>query len=123
MLEKTKQRFISTLSDDLNISAALSSFFEIIRKINILISKGKVYNQDAKEILSLVQFADKVLGVLPPEEKKELPAEIRRKIEERERARRDKNYELADRIRKELLKESILLEDTPDGVRWKRIKR
>lgn len=123
LLEKIKQRFINSLSDDLNISAALSTFFEMIRKVNILISKEKVYQQDAEETISVVQFVDEILGVFPPEKKKELPAKIREKIGERESARHDKNYELADRIRDELLKEGFILEDTKNGVRWKRIKK
>jgi cysteinyl-tRNA synthetase len=123
LLKKTKQKFINALGDDLNIAQALSSFFEMIRKVNIMISKGKVYSQDAEETLLLVKFVDKILGVLPGEEERELPEEIRRKIEERERARKEKNYELADRIRHELLKEGIILEDTEDGVRWKRAKK
>jgi cysteinyl-tRNA synthetase len=123
LLEKTRQRFINSLSDDLNVSAAFSTFFEMIRKVNILISEEKVSKQDADEIISLVQFVDKILGVFPQEKEKELPAKIRKKIGERERARQDKNYELADRIRDELLKEGFILEDTKSGVRWKRIKK
>ena len=123
MLEKTRQRFINSLSNDLNISTALSALFEMVRKVNILISKEKVYKQEAEEIISLLQFVDKILGVFPSEKEKELPAKIQEKIEEREKARQDKNYKLADRIRDELLKEGFILEDTKNGVRWKRIKK
>jgi cysteinyl-tRNA synthetase len=48
-----------------------------------------------------------------------LPEEVLKKIEEREKARRARNYELADQIRRELLQQGVVLEDTKDGVRWK----
>lgn len=123
LVEETKKKFIDALSDDLNISAALSAFFEMIRRINTLISQGKLYRQDAEETISLVRFIDKILGALPPDVERELPVDIRKKIEERQQARKEKNYALADRIREELLQEGIILEDTKDGVRWKKVKK
>jgi cysteinyl-tRNA synthetase len=55
--------------------------------------------------------------------RRKLPDEIQRKIQEREKARQEKNFALADRIREELLSRGIALEDTKDGVRWKFIKK
>jgi cysteinyl-tRNA synthetase len=63
-----------------------------------------------------------VLGLLPKEKKQELSPEILARIKERERARKEKNYALADKIREELLKKGIILEDTKEGTRWKIIK-
>jgi cysteinyl-tRNA synthetase len=63
-----------------------------------------------------------VLGFLEFEVKKELPPDILAKIKEREKARREKNYALADKIREELFKKGIILEDTKEGTRWKIIK-
>jgi len=123
LIGETKQKFISGLSDDLNISLALSALFEMIRKANILITEGQVYKKDAENLISFIQFADKILAVLPREEAEALPEEILKKIKERERARQEKNYALADKIREELLQQGIVLEDTKDGVRWKRLKK
>lgn len=122
LIVETKQKFISGLSDDLNISLALSALFEMIRKANILITEGQVYKKDAENLISFIQFIDKILAVLPREEAEALPKEILKKIKERERARQEKNYALADKIREELLQQGIVLEDTKDGVRWKRFK-
>jgi cysteinyl-tRNA synthetase len=111
------------LGDDLNISVALRALFEMIRKANILISQGKVYRKDGEKLMSSILSLDNVLAVLPGEEEETLSSKLMKKIEEREKARTDKNYELADQMRKELLKQGIVLEDTKDGVRWKVIKR
>jgi cysteinyl-tRNA synthetase len=92
----------------------------MIRRVNTSIAEDRLYSQDADKAIAFIIFVDKILGVLPPEEEKPLPPELLKKIEEREKARQAKNYELADRIRKELLKEGIILEDTKDGVRWKK---
>jgi cysteinyl-tRNA synthetase len=119
LLEKTKQKFIKGLSDDLNISAALTAIFEMIRKVNIQISRGKILSKDAAGLVSFIHFLDEVLAVLSEKEEKFLPEEILKRIEEREKARRARNYELADQIRQELLQQGIVLEDTKDGVRWK----
>jgi len=121
LIEETKKKFMAGLGDDLNISVALSAFFEMIRKVNILMSDEKVYSGDVEQLVAFNRSIDTVLAVLPKKEEA-LPPELARKIEEREKARAQKNFELADRIREELLGQGILLEDTKDGVRWKRIR-
>lgn len=123
LVEDTNKKFIAGLDDDLNISVALRALFEMIRKANILISQEKVYREDGKKLMSSILSLDNVLAVLPGEEEETLSSKLMKKIKEREKARTDNNYELADQMRKELLKEGIVLEDTKDGVRWKVIKR
>lgn len=120
LIEEQRNNFIKGLSDDLNISVALTAVFDMIRKVNVLISQGKVYSKDAEELISFIRALDGVLAVLPDEEVELLPPDATKKIEEREKARRDKDYKLADKIRNELLQQGIILEDTKDGVRWKR---
>jgi cysteinyl-tRNA synthetase len=122
LVEDTNKKFIAGLGDDLNISVALRALFEMIRKANILISQGKVYRKDREKLISSLLSLDNVLAVLPREEEETLSSKFMKKIEEREKARTDKNYELADQMRQELLKEGIVLEDTKDGVRWKVVK-
>lgn len=123
LIRKTKQKFISGLSDDLNISVVLSALFEMIRKVNILMNEGRVYKKDAENLNSFFKFTDQILAVLPPEKEEALSIEVQEKIKLREKARAEKNYALADKIRVELCDKGILLEDTEDGVRWKKIKR
>jgi len=120
LIEEQRNNFIRGLGDDLNISVALTAVFDMIRKVNVLISQRKVYSKDAEKIVSSIRSLDGVLAVLPDEEEEQLPSDAMEKIEEREKARREKNYKLADQIRNELLQQGIILEDTKDGVRWKR---
>lgn len=122
LIEETRHKLISGLSDDLNISVVLSALFEMIRKVNILISKDKVYMKDAENLISFIRYIDKILAVLPEEEEEILAIEVQEKIKIREKARVERNYELADKIREELLRKGIFLEDTKDGVRWKKMK-
>lgn len=122
LIEETKKEFIEGLSDDLNISAALSALFVMIRKANTLMTEGKVYSADAQNLTALVRSFDTVLAVLPETVEETLPPEIVRKIEEREKARARKDFELADRIRQELLEQGVQLSDTEGGVKWKKVK-
>jgi cysteinyl-tRNA synthetase len=119
LVEKTKQDFTQGLCDDLNISAALSAVFGMIKDVNNLLLRGEVLSQDAAEIMSLLDGINQVLGVIPEEKDQTLTEKIQRKIEKREKAREDKNYALADKIRDDLFSQGIILEDTKDGVRWK----
>jgi len=91
-----------------------------VKKVNKLLSKNQVYTEDSKLIVSALKKWDEVLGILPKDEDKELEASIKEKIDQRNKARKEKNYALADKIRDELYKQGIILEDTQDGVRWKK---
>ena len=122
IIEKVRKNFADALSDDLNISVALRVIFDLIREGNTLIAKEKIYSQDAEKLRKFIHSLDTVLAVLPEEREELLPTDIMKRVEEREKAREEKNYELADRIRDELLEQGIVLEDTKKGVRWKRVK-
>jgi cysteinyl-tRNA synthetase len=131
LAENMVQDFIKGLSDDLNISVALSALFEMIRKANVLLSQGKVLKKDARKFASAIESINKVLAVVPGLKGhikatsdlkgtlSVLEKEDMDKVKLREMARAEKNFELADQIRDELLKKGIVLEDTKDGARWK----
>jgi len=123
LTKQARQKFIEGLSSDLNISVALTALFELIREINILMSQDKIFKRDAENLLSFIDSADSVLAVFPPKQEMSLPPELAQKILARERARKEKNYSLADKIRKELLDQGIVLEDAKEGVRWKIIQK
>jgi cysteinyl-tRNA synthetase len=125
LAENMEQDFIKGLSDDLNISAALAALFEMIRKENVLLSEGKILKKDAEKLVSVIKSIDQVLAVVSFPEKKEetISNEDLEKINLREKARAEKNFNLADQIRDELLQKGIVLEDSKDGVRWKIIKK
>jgi cysteinyl-tRNA synthetase len=142
LIDEMKEKFIQGLSNDLNISLGLTALFEMIKKANILIAQKKVLRTDAVNLVKAIASINKILRVasFPPTiivndgikvgqdvevifQKRSLPEEIEQKIKEREQARLEKNYALADKIRDELLEQGILLEDTKDGVRWKSYKK
>jgi cysteinyl-tRNA synthetase len=119
ILHNAQIAFQNGLGDDLNISVASTAVFDMVKKVNILLSKKEVLSEDANDIINQMKRFDSVLGILP-EEKIEIEDTVLQKIEAREKARRERDFSLADRIRDELLAEGIVLEDTKDGVRWKR---
>lgn len=119
-IQEAKRGFDEGLDDDLNISRSLASISDFVHDVNIMIEEGKISAVDAKSILEFMKEIDGVLGVFTFE-REMLPDEIEAKIEKRNSAREAKDYETADRIRKELQKLGIILEDTRDGTRWKRV--
>lgn len=123
LMQKAKTSFEEAMDDDLNINIALASMFEFIREVNKLMDQNKLSMREAKKVYDLMMSLDKVLGVVGEIEKEEeLPEGIMKLIETREEARKVKDWETADEIRKELRAVGIILEDTLDGVKWRRKK-
>lgn len=123
VIEDMKKSFVKGLCDDLNISVSLTAIFEAIKKGHVLLSRKNIHKVDAANMLMAFRSVDEVLGILQDRYDTELPRDTVLKIEEREKARLAKDFATADKIRQELLEEGIVLEDTKDGTRWKRIKR
>jgi cysteinyl-tRNA synthetase len=107
------------MDDDLNTSAALAAVFDFVRVTYQ--EHEKLSGGDAAAALAFVQEVDTLFAVLRSQSDL-VDGEIQLKIEERQAARRRRDFSEADRIRQELLTRGIQLEDTRDGVRWKRIK-
>jgi len=124
----TLQRdFADALADDLNISEALAALFAYVRTVNRRVEEGPLGTGDRRRVLDALADVDRVLGVLDPaewrqEESEEADdaAEIDRLVERREAARQAKDFAEADRLRDELAERGIVVEDTPQGPRWKR---
>jgi len=124
LIEKVKEEFETALDDDLDINTALASLFEFIREVNKLIDENKLSKQEARMVRELMLKFDKVLGVIGEEEKEEeLPKEIMELIRKREEARKRKEWETADQIREKLREMGIIIEDTPTGTKWRRVKK
>ncbi|MGA2586535.1 MAG: cysteine--tRNA ligase [Candidatus Aminicenantales bacterium] len=123
LFRKTEGKFKDGLADDLNVSQAMTALFDFVKKINVLIKQEKLLADDAKDALSFVYSLNEVLAILPPKQEPSLPDALLPKIRERERARKDRNFKLADQLRKELEEAGVVLEDTKDGVRWKIVKK
>ncbi len=116
LIEGVEKDFETALDDDLNIAEALGRVFEFIRDVN----KLDVGKADGAKCAATVRTFDTVLGVLPPPEEHVLDDEVQALVDEREAARKSKNFARADAIRDQLTAQGIVLEDTPGGVRWKR---
>ncbi len=111
LISKTRKKFVEAMDDDFDTPKALAVIFDFVRKVNKIGGGKKAY--------SLMKEFDKIFGILSEEKEKDLPKEIKKLIEKREEARKKKDWKEADKIRNELKKKGIILEDTDKGVRWK----
>lgn len=116
-----KQRFIEEMDDDFNSANGISVLFDIAKEANIYMSEAQTSKKVLNAFLELFTEFGEVLGVSFTKQGEELlDAEIEALIEERNVARKERNFARADEIRDLLKEKNIVLEDTPQGVRWKR---
>lgn len=120
-LNKYRERFIQVMDDDLNTADAISVIFELIRETNSAVCAGTNPTKAlAGACLALLTELSEVVGIPYGGAEDDLDSEIEALIEQRQAARKAKNWAEADRIRDELKERGIILEDTPQGVKWKR---
>jgi cysteinyl-tRNA synthetase len=120
LIEIYREKFEKHINNDLNIPQALSVIHEFIRTVNRMVGNNEIGKANAIKIVRFINEVDKVLGIIKEKEiSKERIEEIERKIREREEARKNNDFEKSDKIREELRKEGIILEDTPEGTIWK----
>jgi len=110
-----RERFDAALDDDLNASEALAALFDFATEVH----RHRWNAAGARPLLAFLAAANEILDVLDLEEEI-LPEEVERKIAEREAARAARDFKRSDAIRDELRARGVLLEDTPQGVRWRR---
>ncbi|EFM65198.1 cysteine--tRNA ligase [Peptostreptococcus stomatis DSM 17678] len=121
-LDKYRERFIEAMDDDLNTADAISVIFELAKFMNTNIS-----DQSSKEFVQLnLDIFNELTGVLniankSVEEDDSLSQKVEDLIAKRAQAKKEKNFALADQIRDELTAMGIAIEDTRQGVKWKRI--
>lgn len=120
-LDKYREQFITAMDDDVNTADAIAAIFELVREINIHV-KPETPAEYLEKAHALLMELTAVLGILS-KEKGNLDAEIEALIEERQQARKNKDFARSDEIRDILKAKNVVLEDTPQGVKWSYAKK
>lgn len=118
-MEQLNQKFDAAMDDDFNTADAVSVIFEMVKLSNTMMNGDSTKEAVLSVEDKIVTLCD-VLGIETKKKEELLDAEIEQLIEERQTARKEKNFSRADEIRDLLLQKGIVLEDTREGVRWKR---
>ena len=119
LLRAVQTSFGCAMDDDLNISVALGALFDFVREVNNLLDKGEVRRSEVEAAGRFMADLDRVLGVIGEVEAEELPEEAEKLIDEREEARKAKDWVTADALRLKLKEMGVVVEDTAQGVRWR----
>ncbi|HEV7859831.1 MAG TPA: cysteine--tRNA ligase [Pyrinomonadaceae bacterium] len=114
------EEFTNGLDDDLNTSVALAAIHNLTREVNTAIADHALMEDNKQEVIALIERFDTVLNIFGESRAEMLDAEVQSLIDERQEARRRRDFTRADEIRDQLSAQGITLEDTKGGVRWKR---
>jgi cysteinyl-tRNA synthetase len=119
-----KEKFIAAMDDDFNSAGAIGQIFELVKTYRVLLDEnGPAVTQDRgalETVKSTIEEFDSILGLFLggyPSVTETIPSEIQAMVDERQKARKDKAFQKADRLRDQIAEEGYVLEDTPDGVR------
>ena len=119
-LGEYQDHFIEAMEDDLNTADAISALFDLARSINSNLNASTAPSKELCSFaLNLFNELAGVLGLLYAKQDNSLDEEIEKLIAERTQARQNKDWAAADRIRDELKARHVVLEDTPQGIKWK----
>ncbi len=119
--DKRREQFIEAMDDDLNTADGISAVFELVKDCNLMIADGQPSEGSCKAALSLFKELTEVLGLLYNRREDGDDSDIEAMIEQRRVARAEKNWAESDRIRDELKAMGVVVEDTPQGMKWHRV--
>ncbi|GAA0684494.1 cysteine--tRNA ligase [Clostridium cadaveris] len=116
-LDSYREKYIEKMDDDFNTADGISTIFDLVRDVNTNIN-AESSKELVKYALGIIRELGKPLGILENSTQNDLEAHVEKLIEDRQNARKERNWALADKIRDDLKAQGIVLEDTPQGVRW-----
>ena len=119
LLKKTEKEFMKRMDDDLNVPLALAAIFNMMKLVHKSIDAKK--SGDLKKVTAFMEKLNELFDFVQKED--EITAEEKDLIARREKMRKEKRFPEADKIRQELRQRGILLEDTPQGIRWKKVRK
>lgn len=117
-IETYKERFIEVMDDDFNTADGISVIYDLVRDVNTNI-KPESSKMLIEKILFMIRDMGKPLGILQKSTRSKLEEDVENLIGERQRARKEKNWILSDKIRDDLKSRGVVLEDTPQGIKWR----
>ncbi len=120
LAENALREFEEAMDDNLNTAAALAALHNLVREINTALAGEKVRAGDREAVIAAIGKIDSVFNIFGEVAEDLLDIDIEKLIEQRQQARRDRDFARSDEIRDQLAAQGIILEDTKDGVRWKR---
>lgn len=123
IIDETEYKFFSALNDDFNTGAAMEELFELSHFTNRSMAEGTLSKNSAKRVISMLNKFNEILGIFPGDDMSDdsMDAVMDVLMDLRKELRERKQYELADMIRKRLSEAGITLEDSADGMKWKKI--
>ena len=118
--KRALQRFEAALDNDLNVPEAFAAMHDFVREVNIALTDGTIKYDDKYALLEVITKINSVFNIFSEAQKEMLDADVQALVDERQSTRAARNFARSDEIRKQLLEMGIVLEDTKEGVRWKR---
>ncbi|PKL36837.1 cysteine--tRNA ligase [Candidatus Peregrinibacteria bacterium HGW-Peregrinibacteria-1] len=118
LLRNAEEKFRECMDNDFDSSGALGVVFELVKKVNVMISDNEMTAEDAGAVLDLLGNIDSVMGFIVSDVS-EVSPEVLAMIEKREEARKNRDFSLADELREELRNHGVEVEDGPDGTIWR----
>ncbi|OAS23206.1 cysteine--tRNA ligase [Paenibacillus oryzisoli] len=119
-LQSISNQFVDKMNDDFNTPDAITAVFDLVAEANLYLQQERVNAEAVKLFIEQLEAFDATLGILSQQGDELLDEEIEQLIIERTESRKSKNWARADEIRDRLTEKGIFLEDTPQGIRWRR---